>query len=651
MVAAQRTAKPAAQAPVSAHPLFPAIVALWFAALLGIGTMVLPQALFDQIGVATGMGALGFTFRLGLGLVAGLVGALVGVMLARKVASGQVQPKPRKRAPAGDGARATTRKPISALEELGSDGLDDPIEEFEQDAPEPQVHSFSEPLAGRRRSLTVTDESGPSEYMQHVPLPGGEGVLDLIGAEDFPADFIEEGALELGHFDHEEHDTVPDYPRPSEPARPLSPLFSADPFAESDPVDAPPVAMAPAPSAGDGVFRAPQPAPGMTAPFHQNAPFGAPSPAAEAVPPFGMAAVTGHSADQAAPFVPQPQFEQASAPTTAAAPFSAPVSEAHHSTPPSFSAPAFSMPVPSEPAPADRFPAPYQPAPVAQPMFAPAELAQARPAEELASLDTVALVERFARALRQASGSTSATAVAAAQAAPAFVMPQPLAAPPAAPEAAPAAPFGMPATAAPAMIPAHPAAQPAAFQQHEPYQLDATSLPAALAPLSFDEHDDHDESDEHDHPFSLPLAGMAKPFAAAEAPAQPQPFGMPSYSVAEPRSEADSDPEPENEDSFGSLLAMKSGFGAPREFVRVEDDDDDSDGSIEPVVVFPGTAPQGGAMPAPDGPSRDPAQPAPFARPAFVPPAQPAAQPIDRTATEAALRDALARLQQMSGAA
>ena len=45
------TAKSSSQvkAPISAHPLFPAIVALWFAALLGVGSLVLPVVLFEKL--------------------------------------------------------------------------------------------------------------------------------------------------------------------------------------------------------------------------------------------------------------------------------------------------------------------------------------------------------------------------------------------------------------------------------------------------------------------------------------------------------------------------------------------------------------------------------------------------------------------------
>lgn len=636
-MAAQRSAKPATKVPVSAHPLFPAIVALWFAALLGIGMMVLPQALFDRVGVATGLGAIGFSFRLGFGLAAGLIGALLGYVLARKVAAGPAPATSRQRAAAASGGKNQARKPISAMEELGSDGLDEPVDH----AP---VRPGSEPINGRRRALTVTDDVGPSDYIMHVPLPGSDGPLDLIGA----ADQIDDEALELSEFNYEEQDAVPDFSRPPAPERAGSPLFGADPFGH-EPVDSSPIApVAAAPTAMDGIFRAPELAQPAAPAFQQPSPFAPP-------------------ADVARPFAPPVAAEEPAAPAFRAtqpdqAPFAAPVGDYSlfqapaEPAPPSFAGPAFSMPVPAAPEPVVQPPmaAPAMPAPMPMPMPTPMPMPVMEQApvatHDLSALDTVALVERFASALRKA-GTSTAPAALDAYAQPTAVAqptpPQPVAAPPldsglAAPFAASpfaASPFTSPLTAEP--VPVTPPAYPAAATMPP----SAPSLPAALTPLSFDEGED---GDDHEAAFSLPIAGMARPFDPV-APA-PQAFAMPAP-APEPMPEPDSEGVPENDDNFGSLLAMKAGFGPGREFVRIEDEPD-SDGPIEPVVVFPGTAQQGRAAPAPDGPSRDPAQGAPFARPPFAPPAAtPSTQPVDRNATEVALRDALARLQQMSGAA
>ena len=48
----------AKQAPISSHPFFAAVVALWFAALLGLGSLVLPVALFEKAATATGLSSI-----------------------------------------------------------------------------------------------------------------------------------------------------------------------------------------------------------------------------------------------------------------------------------------------------------------------------------------------------------------------------------------------------------------------------------------------------------------------------------------------------------------------------------------------------------------------------------------------------------------
>ena len=47
--------KNADRLPVSAHPAFPAIVALWFAALLGLGNLILPVQLIESMLTTTGI--------------------------------------------------------------------------------------------------------------------------------------------------------------------------------------------------------------------------------------------------------------------------------------------------------------------------------------------------------------------------------------------------------------------------------------------------------------------------------------------------------------------------------------------------------------------------------------------------------------------
>jgi hypothetical protein len=125
-VAESDSVKRTDKAPISTHPAFPAIVALWFAALLGLGSMVLPVALFENLSTVTGIAALvpsaepplGFTAREVIALAGAFGGAAIGLLLARQVARSHT-PKPRSLAP----AEARECRPISAHDELGEEGL------------------------------------------------------------------------------------------------------------------------------------------------------------------------------------------------------------------------------------------------------------------------------------------------------------------------------------------------------------------------------------------------------------------------------------------------------------------------------------------------------------------------------------------------
>lgn len=183
--------KAAGQSPVSAHPAFPAIVALWFAALLGLGSLVLPTALFERFTVASGLAEvyeaarppLGVTARIAIALAASALGALAGLAIARKVSAANTpEPVTRRAAALRPAAPSTAAKrPISAHEELGEGGLDGKRGTEEQ----PARHA----AAGRRRALAMSDESARSDFLDFAPLPGqghvaSEEPLDLIAYEE-----------------------------------------------------------------------------------------------------------------------------------------------------------------------------------------------------------------------------------------------------------------------------------------------------------------------------------------------------------------------------------------------------------------------------------------------------------------------------------
>jgi hypothetical protein len=254
--------KRAAAAPVSTHAAFPAIVALWFAALLGIGSLVLPVALFERLVSASGLAAvlpsaappLGFTARAGIALAGAIIGALAGLALARKVARAHA-PESTARSFAFD----EPRRPISAHDELGEEGLDT----AQADVPA-QPH--------KRRTLAIAEDNPRSTYLQAVPLPG-------LPADE-PSAFAHPIALVA----------TAEPPQEAEPA-PLE----LEAFAESADRDAEPESATNAPldSANSGVFAAVETPSVQDQPMTDRRSFDdpqAPEPAADAVAPLHFAA-------------------------------------------------------------------------------------------------------------------------------------------------------------------------------------------------------------------------------------------------------------------------------------------------------------------------------------------------------------------------
>lgn len=91
----QADRKQAAKAsqPITRHPLFPAIVALWFATLLGVGSLLLRTSLIESAVVASHLDSLipaaapplGTTARLMLAGLLSLPGGIIGWILAKRL--------------------------------------------------------------------------------------------------------------------------------------------------------------------------------------------------------------------------------------------------------------------------------------------------------------------------------------------------------------------------------------------------------------------------------------------------------------------------------------------------------------------------------------------------------------------------------------
>lgn len=647
-------AKSGKQASISAHPAFPAVVALWFAALLGLGCLVVPVIIFETISSASGIASLfpaaapplGPTARIAIALLAALGGAGIGLLLARKVAaaSGTVQAA-RKRAPgiAEPNIAGSPKRPISAREELGSLSLDESIAATEShdtddgSGASAAVRFAPAPLPGRRRALSVTNENERSEYLDHAPLPGGHPVFDEAvsdPAEVDPAAGADE--LDLGGFSQD----------------------SCNDEQLEEAVEAACGDGAEAFGRGASVQRIPEELRGDIA---ANDRPGAPG--------YGRAASGGQvfeahaveaSATAAARAEPR-SLESLSEELSAMTMTYRPQGEATYNPLANLAAADRIAP---EAAPA-RSPFAPSPAPVSA-------MGHNSGLNELAMVD---LIDRFARAL-QKSGTSSAPPQlqeAAAWSAPA-AMPSP-AFPPASPAFAaprveePQAVYApAPAFAAPQPFVAHSsapqapaAAEPMVFRrqtsaaQEQPQfaapqpggagpdrpEPSLAQMPQALRPLAF--HDDHGDDDE-----SEPL-DLSFPFAR---PAPPQPAD-----VAAGAAETGADDEDHGDSgAYSSLLSMKGRFGTQQAFVRIDDDEPAT--VSHPVVVFPGQDNRR-AEPAVDGPSRDPLgaaqMPPPVVRPFDSPVQAPLAgatpaEPANAGETERALREALEKLQRMSGA-
>lgn len=121
--------KRATKVPIRAHPAFPLIVAVWFSALLGIGSLMVPTVMLEKLIEPTGASLiipaaqppLGSTAQLIFALAAAALGAAIGLIVARAISA-----IPAKPAAASSGK---AKKPIVPHEELGSDSLDQPIQD------------------------------------------------------------------------------------------------------------------------------------------------------------------------------------------------------------------------------------------------------------------------------------------------------------------------------------------------------------------------------------------------------------------------------------------------------------------------------------------------------------------------------------------
>lgn len=620
--------------PITAHPLFPAVVALWFGALFGLGSLAVRPSLLESVVIASRIDLLipaaapplGVTARILVALGLSALGSAIGLLIARRITRPKVEVRQRKRTGVAREETAASlrggdvqadypvRRPIAAPDTLDADEA-----------------GGAGMLAGRRRSLAV--ELPEQAYVPHdmAPLPGGApqifsiseleldaGMADAASAVD-PA-----GPLDLGSF-----------------AAPVDAAPALDWAAAAPAAAASPEAPLPLPAA----MQVPGSRQEFVAPAEPA--FAEPVAAAPARQIFGAAIVDDH--------VPQ-EFVQAAG-------FKTSVFEVEEVTP------LFVRPVPTgseprpEPTPEPMPEAGFEPQP--QPAHQPESPADAAPLPPLGTMGMADLAARLADSMRRRREARAAAAVAAPSAA---VPAEDHAVQPEVAQPEPYTPFAQYAPSEP--IPA-PFARSAPVPDSAPAPVAAAepAPPVGLARLN----------------EVAPTVTMAPEDGAAitEVPSAPlasllppRQLTMPAADPAAPVAEiepAETTIEDEAlgaEDKCGSLLDLGLPTLARPQFVRIEEPEADA-ATFEPVVIFPGQAALGmaaaGSYAAAAAPAFAPA-PTPFAAPADSAPfrqfdapsslgaGQPVVNPaaaaaLDPAETERALRAALANLQRMSGAA
>jgi hypothetical protein len=637
-VAKQKRKAPKSK-PVTQHQLFPAVVALWFGALFGLGSLAVRPSLLEELVIKSRIDLLipaaapplGMTARMALALAMAALGAMIGTAIARRIARPKQEVRERKRTnlstrDEGAGNEAVNNYADASTRNLG------PTDNASASAATPGM------LAGRRRSLAIEQEEGFFMPHDNAPLPGGAPqIFDIAASGLSDAPLPPAAEVELGSY--------------AEPAPAAVPAAAALDWANAAPVLPPaaPFAAAPVPAAMAPVQTeiAPEPAPATLQPGHDDhrQVFGAVPPA---IPPadqprqiFGVPVTDDHVPRE---FVEALGVRSSVFQTPEPSPLfparfeAAPVA----AEPPELASPAA---IPEAFAPPAATAVPVE---IAEPV-APVGAAVPEPAlPSPASLGIEDLSSRLAESMRRrraARAGVAAEPVAAIAPEPpvatapapmpmAFDAPTtpPLPEPAAAADSVPA--FTVPSfTVPPFTVPVAVPEAPVAVQP----------IPAALRPLDLTGFEEDDDA-------GLPLRRIPFPVEATPAAFSP-PVAAPAADEPEVAEEA-----AVAEENYASLLEVAPTPASLRNpFVRVEEPDA---AEVEPVVIFPGQAmPVANPFPAPT--SGDAREATPFRRfdaPSSAGHGQPAAaneaaNAVPREEAELALRSALANLQRMSGAA
>ena len=207
--------------PITRHPLFPAMVALWFAALFSLGSLAIGAHALEGLVLALNLDAivpaaappLGLTSRILLALIMFALGAVLGLVLALRLARG-AQP-------------ASAARPVFATAAARDETDDDDFARLD-------AARASQPIAGRRRALAI-DDTYEVQTPDFAPLPGGAPeILDLSILDSVATEVPEELEAYTSPF---EQFAAPSGERVIEAVAEPDNGFGAKPFAKPAEVD------------------------------------------------------------------------------------------------------------------------------------------------------------------------------------------------------------------------------------------------------------------------------------------------------------------------------------------------------------------------------------------------------------------------------
>ena len=622
---AKQKRKQAPAEPISKHQLFPAVVALWFGALFGLGSLAVRPALIESLVISSRIDLivpaaappLGITARILVALIMAAIGSGIGIAIARRLARPKQEHQEHKR-----GTGAVTEQ--SGRLRGGNHDADLPVRQPLSISEDLDGNASVRMLARRRRSLTL--DHGEVDFVGHdlAPLPGGvPQILDIGEVRLSPE--AAEAPLDLSDFAAQMPEQLP--PAASSPV-------------QLDWNNAAPVQSAPGiePQAPRQVFQPLEtpPAPDAFTTHHHDIAQEAAAAAADGRQVFGMVAQPAPEESPRQVFGQpvadepiDPEIDKTAESTTSVFAMEAPTplfppregaaspegEPADYSVPPAPEVHAYQVPE------ADVPPSQFVTAVAAteQPT-APASMhsepAQALPSAAGLGLDDLAA--RFTESMARRRAARSNLPVEALE------------------SAAPA-----PIADGAVVAEAEPAAQPDLVPQ-APAVPEAQPVLQAMRPLDLDGFEDDDD------PLDSVLSPrtLAMPAVLAQPPAAIDPAPM-----AEPDDEAEAENEGVAEADYGSLLGVVPAAPARSGFVRIEEPEAEN-AATEPVIIFPGQM----TRPITQVSSKDAGSFPRFDSPASAEQGQPIAanqalSEVDSEEAQRALRAALANLQRMSGAA